>query len=56
MFLLGQIAIGDWLTALIAVASLALPLESEQSTAHGCHGRGWAHRISLLQPTWVVVK
>jgi chromate transporter len=56
--LLGQIAIGDWLTALIAVASLAVlfrwkvnnPLLIAVTAVVGLIA------FPLLQPTWVMVK
>src|SRR5262252_6633839 len=56
--LLGQIAIGDWLTALIAVASLAVlfrwkvnnPLLMAATAVVGLIA------FPLLQPTWVMVK
>jgi chromate transporter len=56
--LLGQIAIGDWLTALIAVASLAVlfrwkvnnPLLVAVTAVIGLIA------FPLLQPTWVMVK
>jgi chromate transporter len=56
--LLGQIAIGDWLTALIAVASLAVlflwkvnsPLLMAVTAVIGLIA------FPLLQPTWVMVK
>jgi chromate transporter len=57
-FLLGRIAIGDWLTALIGAASLAVlflrkmnnPLLIAATAVIGL----LAHPI--LQPTWVMIK
>ena len=49
--LLGRIAIGDWLTALIWLASLArlVPLEGEQSHADRCDRGDWTDRLSASQ-------
>ena len=46
--LLGRIAIGDWLTALIGagVACRLVPLEGEQSHADRCGGGGRTYRLS----------
>ena len=46
--LLGRIAIGDWLTALIGLTSLAVivPLEGEQSYADRCSRGGRTDRLS----------
>ena len=46
--LLGRIAIGDWLTALIGVgvAGGPFPLEGEQSAAHRRYRRDWPDRVS----------
>ena len=57
-FLLGRIAIGDWLTALIGVASLAVlfrwkvnnPLLIAATAVVGLVA------FPLLQPDWVMVK
>jgi len=57
-FLLGRIAIGDWLTALIGTASLAVlfrwkvnnPLLIAATAVTGLVG------YPILQPAWVMVK
>ena len=57
--LLGRIAIGDWLTALIGVVSLAVlvPLEGQQSrlliAATAVVG---LIAYPMLQPAWVMIK
>ena len=47
--LLGRIAIGDWLTALIGIVSLAdsVPLEGQQSAADRRHRGGRPDRLSV---------
>jgi chromate transporter len=52
-FLLGRIAIGDWLTALIGLASLAILFRSLLIAATAVIG---LIAYPLLQPAWVMVK
>ena len=56
--LLGRIAIGDWFTALIALASLAALLRWKISNPALMAVTAVAGMVAhpLLQPTWVMVK
>ncbi|MBI3329508.1 MAG: hypothetical protein HYZ81_22740 [Nitrospinae bacterium] len=57
-FLLGKIAIGDWLTALIALASLVVLFRWNVSNPILVAATAVIGLIAfpLLQPTWVFVK
>src|SRR5258708_12180829 len=54
--LLGRIAIGDWLTVLIGVVSLAVLFRCKLSTSLLIHATAVVGLIAfpLLQPTWVM--
>ena len=59
--LLGRIAIGDWLTALIGLASLGVLFRCNVSNPMLTHVIAAAAVVGLiafpiLQPTWVMVK
>jgi chromate transporter len=56
--LLGKIAIGDWLTALIAVASLLVLFRWKVSNPMLVAGTAIAGIIAfpILRPDWVLVK
>jgi chromate transporter len=57
-FLLGKIAIGDWLTALVGVVSLAVLFRWKVSNPMLIVASGIIGLIAfpLLQPTWVMLK
>jgi chromate transporter len=56
--LLGRIAIGDWLTVLIGLASLAVLFRWKVSNPMLIAAAGAVGLIAfpVLQPTWVMVK
>ena len=56
--LLGKIAIGDWITALIALTSLVLLLRTKVSNVVLVAAAAVAGLVAfpLLQPTWVFLK
>ena len=56
--LLGRIAIGDWLTALIGVATLAVLFRFKVNNAYIIAATAAIGLIAfpLIQPTWVMVK
>jgi chromate transporter len=57
-FLLGKIAIGDWLTALIGVAALAVLFRFKEGNPMHIAAAAAVGLIAypLLGPTWVMVK
>jgi chromate transporter len=57
-FLLGKIAIGDWLTALIGVAALAVLFRWELNNAVLIVATAVIGLIAypILQPSWVMIK
>ncbi len=57
-FLLGKIAVGDWLTALIGVASLAVLFRFKMSNPLLIAATAATGLVAypLLAPTWVMVK
>jgi chromate transporter len=57
-FLLGRIAIGDWLTALIGLASLAVLFRSKVSNPLLIAATAAIGLVAypLLQPSWVLLK